>query len=64
MKKLYGVSVGDKILIFSRFGEYQAVVASVGKRSVKTVNGDSYSIKTGARWGRPDSYTCAHKIPA
>lgn len=59
--KLSGVSVGDKILIFSRFGEYQAVVASVGKRSVKTVNGDSYSIKTGARWG--SSYTCAHKIP-
>jgi hypothetical protein len=61
--KLFGVSVGDKIMIYSRIGRYQAEVASVGKRSVKTVNGNSYSIKTGDRWGRHDSYNCARKIP-
>jgi len=61
--KLSGVSVGDKIMIYSRRGRYQAEVASVGKRSVKTVNGNSYSIKTGERLGRPDSYNCARKIP-
>ena len=55
------VSVGEKVLLVSRFGRKEVEVASVGRASFK-VGVNSYSRKTGAPWGRPYSSTTAHKI--
>ena len=60
--KMTSLSSIEKILVVSRFGKTEVEVAAVGAKSVKTVNGNSYSVKTGSPWGRPDSYTSAYKI--
>jgi hypothetical protein len=60
--KLKNVQAGDKILVISRYRKTEVEILSVGERSVKTVNGNSYSRKTGQPWGSPYSYTCAYSI--